>query len=261
MKNLVASVLAAGVLVFSPGLGAEPVTAQTVSEPLNTPMIRSSLQACLEGTAHPDMVKLVILVGKDGSMGLSSTIPPMDEETTACLRDVVSRLSTGELDTAYKLVHAIQAPGPAAPTTVNVNVNLAEKQEKPKIDRTRLLLDDDYLNGRRALAAGIVMTSVGAPPVLIPMFITIFEQTTCASRDGDYYDDGDSNCGVRFNPVLLIVSLVGVAVMGTGIGLIAIGTKKQSKATQRLLKEHYGKLAVAPFAGRESGGLALTMTF
>jgi hypothetical protein len=57
------------------------------------------------------------------------------------------------------------------------------------------------------------------------------------------------------------VSLVGVAVMGTGIGLIAVGTKKQSKATQRLLKEYYNQVSVAPFAGRESGGLALTMKF
>jgi hypothetical protein len=262
MKSLVTAALAAGVLLYSAGLAAEPVSAETVSEPLNTSTVQSSLEACIEGTKHPDLVKLVILIGKDGSMSLGSTIPPMGEEPTACLRDVVSRLRTAELDTAYKLVHAFHAPGPAAPTTVNVNVNLAEKQTKPKIDKTRLLLDDDYLSGRRALAAGIVMTSVGAPPVLIPMFITIFEQAACTSLSGgDGYDDGDSGCGVRFNPVLLIVSLVGVAVMGTGIGLIAVGTKKQSKATQRLLKEYYNQVSVAPFAGRESGGLALTMKF
>ena len=49
--------------------------------------------------------------------------------------------------------------------------------------------------------------------------------------------------------------------IGTGIALIAVGSKMQSKATRRLLKEYYGQLSVAPFAGRESGGLAFTMTF
>jgi hypothetical protein len=267
MKSLIVAAPAAVVFFFCPGLGAEPVTAQTVSEPLSAPTVLSSLLACIEGAEHPDTFKLVIFIGKDGSMDLSSTIPPMDEETTACLRDVVSRLSTGELDGAYKLVHVVHAPVPAGPqavpATVNVNVNLAEKQEKPRIDKTRLLLDDDYLSGRRALAAGIVLTSVGAPPVIIPMLMTIFDQVSCTSRDDPYpYDDeGDSGCGIRFNPILLIVSLIGVTAMGTGIGLIALGARKQSKATKRLIKEYYQQVSVAPFAGPESGGLALTMTF
>jgi hypothetical protein len=263
MKSLVAAALAAGVFLFSARLMAVTVTAEIVSEPLNASAVESSLEACIEGEKHPDIVKLVILVGKDGSMSLSSTLPPMGEEATACLRDVVSQVRTGELDMPYKLVHAFHAAGPSpssgAPTTVNVNVNLAEKQTRPKIDKTKLLLDDDYVKGKRTMVAGIIMAGVGAAPVLIPMFITIFDQAFC-SLSGDDDEDG-GGCGVRFNPILLTVSLIGVVTIGTGIALIAIGSKLQSKATRRLLKEYYGQLSVAPFAGRESGGLAFTMTF
>ena len=75
MKSLAAAALTACVFLFSAGLMAVTVTAEMVSEPLNASAVESSLETCIEGEKHPDIVKLVMLVGKDGSMRWSRSAP------------------------------------------------------------------------------------------------------------------------------------------------------------------------------------------
>jgi hypothetical protein len=267
MKSPVTCALAAGALLFSGRLMAGPTAPETVTAPLDGPLVQSSLGVCTAGENHPDTIKLVIFVYQDGSMRLVSTIPPMGEETTLCLRQVVSRVKTGEPDLPYNLVHVFHPSGSAEPPSPSSDTPTkaisVEKQpgnqKSVEVERPILALDD-YASGRRTKVAGIVLTSVGIPVMISPLVFTIIDQSLCTAFKLDFETE-DTACDFRFDPLLLSVAIIGVVTFGTGIALIAAGKKKQAKATRQLLGKEDGQLSVAPFAGRESGGLAFTMTF
>ena len=101
------------------GLHAQPLTANDVIGPLKADFEPAG-NGCFAGTtAAPALVKIEILIRKDGSASMASSSPALDPAVDACLKAAIGNVKFRASGQAFKAVYSyIPNPQEAMPTIV-----------------------------------------------------------------------------------------------------------------------------------------------
>lgn len=121
--------LALGVC-YGPDLLAQPLSSEEVSGPIHADF-KPSADQCVAGKTVPALVKIEILIQKDGSASWVSSSPALDPAVEACLKAAMEKVKFRASGQAFKAVYSFKpgleeaapaappaAPAPAAPAPV-----------------------------------------------------------------------------------------------------------------------------------------------
>jgi|GEM_PF-2781034 len=207
----------------------EQLTPEMVKSALLSPMLKESFNQCIEGKEHPEVVKIIVIIGEDGAFTIQGTIPEMDQETMTCFAQVVSMAKVPAPGKKYKMITAITLQ-PSQPVTIT-----PKEPEKipPKIQPQAPVLTDEekeFANSERSsgtafMISGIVLTLMGAGTLIYPTTFFIAWSLSC--------DEEDSPC-IGFNPVTLGIALAGITGLTVGAFLYYNGVKKRAVASSIL---------------------------
>jgi hypothetical protein len=249
LKKLFWCFLLAAVFLPARALLCQPLSPQEVVDAMKVPEVKAAFDACVQGLPHPDLVKLVIVINADGSMALESTQPEVDAAVTTCFQTVMGTVKLRPLGQKYKMVYSLSlppastpAPVPApepspAPAPAPVPVVAPAPAPAPAPSPSPALApeippqvgysqpyDDqrwlsEYRKGTVFFVVGMILTIGGGAMVMVPLLYGVTMAAICGNST-------DSDCNA-FNPYLLGVGLGGVAVLGTGLGLLIVGMIKR----------------------------------
>ena len=243
----------------------QPLTEEDLRDALDTQPMRASLQGCTSGTALEGAIVLEIVVVKNGSMTLAATDPPVEEDVLACLGQVVSSAKVPrEMGASYQVGYPIVvAPEPDVPQPATAPA------PQPGKTATQAAVvtagqpggeggdwETEYMKGRRMLGAGIALTALGGGLALGTGVYAVLSVLFCAVTVGG------AGCGIVHQiPTIVSLAVSGLALMGTGIGLLVGGivTKRRAGRLKRGLQ--LSRFEISPLPDGVGAITSLVLTF
>jgi hypothetical protein len=114
-------------------LAAQPLTADDVIGPLKADFEPAG-NGCFAGTTAPALVKIEILIQKDGSASMASSSPALDPAADACLKAAIGNVKFRASGQAFKAVYSfIPNPQEAIPTIVIPAPSEAQPAPQPPV--------------------------------------------------------------------------------------------------------------------------------
>ena len=277
MKAYGMLLIAGCVLVAAPVLQAQPLSPQEVTAAMKAPDVKDAFDACAGAAVHPDTVKLVVIIGEDGAVALNATIPAVDTHFFDCLASVTAMVKLRATGQKYKMVYSLALPPAPAPAEVSAPAEASapppapvvhvtppapvppaaeatvayEVEQPPPVEPlTDVPIDvwyGEYSRGTAMFVVGMILTIGGGVLVIFPAIYGTALIMICDTE----HEDCDS-----FNPMLLGMALGGVAALGVGVTLLALGISKRRKAD--LLKKGCGWQGLNLSPNLASGGAVLS---
>jgi hypothetical protein len=224
MKCFVSIIVAAIVSCLALKSHAQSLTADEVQEAMKSPEVRAAFLKCVEGKPHADLVKLEIVITREGTFSLASTDPHVDSATRDCFGGVAASIKLHPIDRSYKMVYSLSlAPSPdqtsAAPAGKNLWLD-------PNIKE---IFEHDYKSGMNAIIAGTVLCGLSVAGIWLSWLPHLAR---------------DDSSGLLALSIAMKVGFGLTAV--TGLILIIWGASRMSKALRERNKRFFSLVALSP---------------
>jgi hypothetical protein len=277
-KTFAATILSVfALLVFLPGMAsAQSLTAEDVTAVMESPAVKDGFDKCAAAYPHAESINFIFLVEADGQASLTKTDPAVDANLFVCFQTAAKNIklkATGKkLEITYPMQFAPYTAAPPQPVTGSgaiVVLPSTTMQTQPAPQPTpqpvaaggKTAPDPywygEYKKGRGLLIAGAVLLPVGGVATLGSLFAMAAYSATCSFAEA--WTFGAAECEVP--DVLPVLFFVGLAVMITGIVLLAVGSVKKRRAYNRMYSAFLPQLGIAPTIDGEGAYTTLRWYF
>lgn len=243
MKKLVVFPFFAAVVLFAAAAPGQVLTAEEVTAVMESPAVKQAFSDCAATMPHPASIDFVLIIGLDGHASLSETQPAVEAELYLCFQNAAKQIKLKETGKKFEITYPMEfAPYAAAPmhppetaasgggvvvlpTTPHPPASIQPQPATGGSGWSDPKWEAEYRKGRGMVIAGAVLMG-GGGLVFVGSLIGLAVAAAECSISNSLF--GTGSCDVP--TIIPVMFFGGLAVLVTGIVLLAVGVKKKRRA-------------------------------
>jgi hypothetical protein len=258
----------------APCLMAQGLTAEEVTAAMESNEVQGAFTSCAATSPHPESIDFVFIIAADGSATLTKTEPPVEAGLMGCFHSASAKIklkATGKkFEITYPMEFAPYSPTPPAEGTVATTASGAVVVLPPSTPPTAAppvappppqtenpAYLPMYRSGNAMVISGAVLLGVGGAVFLGSLIGLGVVAVGCSVANAFLFSSDE--CDVPL--IIPVMFFGGLAMLITGIVVLAVGVKRKRKAQQIRYSGLVPQVGFAPLSDGQGAMTALRWAF